>query len=81
VFNVHEFCEWDESCGDTIAAIVTSQTGTRLGVCQKHLMEVDGLNLQEGVHREHCPCAKCTLKRLPTINDPFISEALRNVGL
>ena len=30
-------------------------------------------------HARDCPCARCTLTRLKPIDDPIISEALRNL--
>lgn len=67
-------------CDRPVVAIFTQPTnGAQVAICQKHLMEVDKANLDLGIHREHCPCAKCTMKRLPTINDPLISDALSDL--
>ena len=47
----------------------------------KKQIEIDKLNIAKGVHTDRCPCAQCTLERMPVIDDPIIHEALVNAGI
>lgn len=86
IWSVIMGCQFDitaegltQICGHPVSAMVEDERGCRMGVCQKHLMEVDRANLAVGYHRPHCPCAPCTLARLPVINDPLIHEVLADL--